>query len=719
MVNWFTNKWSDSGFRWSLFVFFSALLLRVVNLIFLSRNDPAFYVPQVDSLWHHRWAIEILTKNFWGDEIFFRAPLYPYFLALIYWIFGIKIFVAKFVQAIGGALTCVLIYQLGNAAFSERVGRLASLFATFYGTLILYESELLIEWLPIIFNLWMLLEIVRQRENHSHSRWAVIGILGGLSAIARPNVLLVFPLLFVWLWWDTRRELGWLRSLKRPAALLFGVVLCLLPVTVRNYFVGHDLILVSVQGGINFYLGNNPEADGLTMQMPEIKLDLSIPWSDFVDTTDAYAQAAAGELLKPSEISNFWKRRAWEWVFSHPLDFAALTAKRCLYLFSGFENSDQADIYRFSENSPILQTLIFDRGIKFPFGVIAPLALLGLVLAWSQRQRLAPVYLLLLGYIPTIILFLVTARHRLAVIVLFLIFAAFAVERLWQWSRERQAAKLVAACAVLALLLVGLNLRPFELGFDTSWQYHYQRGQVLEKQGLLDEAINEYRASVSFLPSAEALNNLGYALSRRNDFAGAYRAYQQALQVKPGGADVLANLGLLFLNVNELDSAAHYLNSSQQRNPNLPQVYVNLAELHERREDPAAAEQALRNGIAVAPGYGPLYNGLASLLLKQARRAEAVAVLHDATGRVPGYAIAHANLANLAQEDGDLVTASRHYHDALQISPELSQARFNLAALFLQQNFPDSARMQLERILTHDPNYVPARQMLQRLDTQR
>ncbi len=645
MVNWFTNKWSDSGFRWSLFVFFSALLLRVVNLIFLSRNDPAFYVPQVDSLWHHRWAIEILTKNFWGDEIFFRAPLYPYFLALIYWIFGIKLFVAKFVQAIGGAFTCILIYQVGKEAFTERVGRLASLLAVFYGTLILYESELLIEWLPIVFNLWMLLLMIRYRENHSLSRWVGIGLFGGLSAIARPNVLLVFPLLFVWPWWDTRRELGWLRSLKRPAALLFGVVLCLLPVTIRNYVVGHDLILVSAQGGINFYLGNNPEADGLTMQMPEIKLDLSIPWSDFVDTTDAYAQTAAGESLKPSEISNFWKRRAWSWIFDNPVDFAALTAKRLLYLFSGFENSDQADIYRFSENSPILQTLIFDRGIKFPFGVIAPLALLGLVLAWPQRQRLAPLYLFLLGYIPTIILFLVTARHRLAVIVLFLIFAAFAVERLWQWSRERQAAKLVAACAVLALLLVGLNLRPFELGFDTSWQYHYQRGQVLEKQGRLDEAIAEYRASVNFLPSAEALNNLGYALSRRNDFAGAYRAYQQALQVKPGGADVLANLGLLFLNVNELDSAAHYLNLSQQSNPNLPQVYVNLAELHERREAPAAAEQAYRQGLAAAPEFGPLYNGLANLLLRLNRLSEAIAVLTSATERAPGYSIAHANLA--------------------------------------------------------------------------
>lgn len=714
MKAWWRRHWTTESFRWSLLVSAAAAAVRVINLLFLAQNDPAFYVPQIDSLWHHRWAIEIISGNFWGDQVFFRAPLYPYLLALIYWIFGIKIFVAKFIQAIGGALTCVLIYQLGRTAFTERVGRLASLLAVLYGTLILYESELLIEWLPILFNLWMLLLMLRRREDAPLGRWFCIGLLGGLSTIARPNVLLVFPFLALWLWLGQRRSHGWLAALKRPLMYAMGIAICVLPVTIRNYVVGHDVVMVSSQGGVNFYLGNNPEADGLTMVMPEIRLDLSIPWSEFVDTTDAYAQHDQGRPLRPSEISSYWNDKGWKWVFEHPANFLALTGKRIVYLFSGFENSDQADIYRFSENSPILQTLIFDRGVKFPFGVVAPLALIGLLLAWPERRKLAPIYLFLLGYTPTIVLFLVTARHRLAVIVLFLIFAAFAFSRILDamMERRREAIGLIAAFAVLLALL---NLRPFDLGYDTSGQYHYQRGLVFEKQGRLDEAIGEYRESLKYQPIPEAFNNLGYALARRDDFAGAYQAYQQGLRAKPNAADILANLGLLFLNVNQLDSAEHYLTRSRSVNPKLAQVYVNLAELYDRGGEAARCEQAYRDGIAAVENYGPLYNGLANFLLKSNRGDEALAVLAAGTAAAPEYAIGHANFANLLFEKSDLRAARSAYAQALRLDPSLNQARLNLAVLFVRSNFPDSARVELETILRLDPNFAPARQLLEKI----
>ncbi|NIN01520.1 MAG: hypothetical protein GTO24_26530, partial [candidate division Zixibacteria bacterium] len=40
------------------------------------------------------------------------------------------------------------------------------------------------------------------------------------------------------------------------------------PVTLRNYFVGKDLVLIAWQGGLNFYLGNNPDATGYTPVSP-------------------------------------------------------------------------------------------------------------------------------------------------------------------------------------------------------------------------------------------------------------------------------------------------------------------------------------------------------------------------------------------------------------------------------------------------------------------
>ncbi|MGB5139223.1 MAG: glycosyltransferase family 39 protein, partial [Candidatus Zixiibacteriota bacterium] len=425
---------SENG-KWLLIIFGVALFIRVANLIFLSQNDPAFYFPQVDSLWHHLWAIDILKNNFWGAEVYFRGPLYPYFLALIYAIFGVSTFAAKIVQAIGGAFICVLIYQLGRIAFTEQTGRIAAVIAAFYGPIVFYESELLIEWLAILLALAMLLVLLKHQSRLTIRAVFFAGILGGLSAIARPNILVVYPLIALWLLLQNRSSLRSRTRIFAALAFTLGVILCILPVTVRNYVVGDDFVLISSQGGVNFHLANNPQADGLTMVMPEIHLNLAIPWSDFVDTTHHFAESSSGKSLKPSESSAFWNSRAKDYIFANPLQFLSLTGKRLVYLFSGFENSDQADIYRFREYSPVLRSLIWNFGVKFPFGIVAPLSIVGLVMAWRERRRLALLYIFIIGYIPTVILFLVTARHRLAVIVILILFAALAIERTFKSIR--------------------------------------------------------------------------------------------------------------------------------------------------------------------------------------------------------------------------------------------------------------------------------------------
>lgn len=434
---------SKSG-KWLLTIFAAALLVRVVNLIFLSQNDPAFYYPQVDSLWHHLWALDILNKSFWGTEVFFRGPLYPYFLALLYAVSGTSIFFAKVIQAAGGAVICVLIYQIGKSAFSENAARLSSLLAVFYGPLIYYESELLLEWLAILLALAMLLVLLRSRGTVSRRAAAVAGLLGGLSAITRPNIIIVFPLIALWIALADRSKTETRNRAINAIAFTLGVVICVLPVTIRNYVVADDFVLISSQGGVNLHLANNPEADGLTMIMPEINLDLSVPWSKFVDTTTTYAESNLARALKASEVSDFWSDRAWNYIKENPGGFLSLTGKRLVYLFSGFENPDQADLYRFSANSPVLAATVFNKIVKFPFGLVAPLALIGLVLAWRERQRVSILYLFLLGYIPTIMLFLVTSRHRLAVVVILLLFAGYSIERIWHTWRDRRTASLAS-----------------------------------------------------------------------------------------------------------------------------------------------------------------------------------------------------------------------------------------------------------------------------------
>lgn len=700
---------------WPALIFALALVVRIVNLLFLSANDPSFYFPQVDSLWHHLWALDIIKHDFWGEQVYFRGPLYPYFLALIYSLSGASILLAKIVQAIGGALICLLVYQIGKTCFNTNVAKIAGLMAALYGPAIFYESELLLEWLAIFLALAMLLVLLRTGTILTVRHATLAGLIGGLSAITRPNILVIFPLIAIWILWQFREHSSIRARWISAIAFLLGVAACVLSVTIRNYIVADDPVLISSQGGVNLYIANNAAADGLTMVMPEINLNLSVPWSQFVDTTTSYASSAVGRQLKPSEVSAFWSDRAWNYIRSNPGAFLGLTGRRFIYLFSGFENPDQADLYRFSANSPILALTVFNKIIKFPFGIIAPLALIGLVLGWRNHRRLALLYLFLLGYIPTIILFLVTARHRLIAVAILLLFAASAIDTVWTYWRKRHFQSLAILCLVFAALVVVLNHNWFDLGYDNPAQFHYQRGMVFEKQGDLNSAIAEYREATKYQQLPEALNNLGYALSRTGDYSGAYSALHRAIQSRPNYADPMTNLGLLFLNNGRLDSAEFYLNQARRVAPSLPQVYLNLGDLQQRLGNPAAAESILREGLIVASRYPALYNALANLFLRQGRESEAKQLLEQVLSIDKDYAAAHVNLANILVNDRDWHGAREHYQRAIEIQPDLKPAYLNLGLLFLRTNEPDSARINFEAVLKIDPNDRQAQEGLRQL----
>ncbi len=50
--------------------------------------------------------------------------------------------------------------------------------------------------------------------------------------------------------------------------LMAAILLTVAPVTIRNLIVADDFVLVSSSGGINFYIGNNESANGISSSLP-------------------------------------------------------------------------------------------------------------------------------------------------------------------------------------------------------------------------------------------------------------------------------------------------------------------------------------------------------------------------------------------------------------------------------------------------------------------
>ena len=114
-----TLRWL-TGARPLLGIFLLALLVRVIYIL-QQRANPQFASPLLDPAYHDQWAWQLATGTWKPEGPFFRAPLYPIFLAAIYRLVGHDYLAARMVQAIVGALSCVLTYAIGarTAALSQ------------------------------------------------------------------------------------------------------------------------------------------------------------------------------------------------------------------------------------------------------------------------------------------------------------------------------------------------------------------------------------------------------------------------------------------------------------------------------------------------------------------------------------------------------------------------------------------------------------------------
>ncbi|MDH4158447.1 MAG: glycosyltransferase family 39 protein, partial [candidate division Zixibacteria bacterium] len=143
-----SNVWSViKKNKWPLIIGLAAVLVRLVYLLELDRW-PEFAVPMVDEKWHWEWAQEIATKSFWGEGAYFRAPLYPYFLAALALVTGNSVFWAKLLQSLLCFGTAIFIYRLAERLFGRTTAVVSGLMYAFYGTLVFYETMFLI---PVLF----------------------------------------------------------------------------------------------------------------------------------------------------------------------------------------------------------------------------------------------------------------------------------------------------------------------------------------------------------------------------------------------------------------------------------------------------------------------------------------------------------------------------------------------------------------------------------------
>ena len=387
-----------------------------------------------------------------GIPTSFRAPLYPAFLAVVYFFSGTgfsRFFAARLAQAVFlGAplapLTYLVALRLSSFLFPDeveeerrkkigRIARIAAWIVAAYPLLLVYPLGLGTENPFFVLLLASFLLLLLSIEKPTALNFLFSGLLLGLTTLTRSVILPFAGLAVLWAWFILKQ--------KRGAILVaIAFTLTIAPWIIRNSLLHHKLTGIETSMGYNLYLGYHPMGNGSFVFGPSLDL-LTI--------------------LDDAERDKVGTEKAIEFIKAEPERVIPLAVNRLGYFF-GLEK--RVLIYFYSNNIigfvPLPLLLTIASILLLPFVVISASASLGsALLHWKPEHLLLG--LLFVSYILPHVFILSEDRFHLVLVP----YIAILATQFWvtgfgglsaRWH-ESMAGKILVTLGVVCALLLLLN----------------------------------------------------------------------------------------------------------------------------------------------------------------------------------------------------------------------------------------------------------------------
>ncbi|MFN2376540.1 MAG: tetratricopeptide repeat protein [Candidatus Binatia bacterium] len=556
--------------RWFLpAVLVIAALLRVAHVMALS-TTPFFDNLGLDCLVYDEWAQRIAAGDWMGSRIFYQDPLYPYFLGVIYAVFGRDLMLVYLLQVGFGVATCALTAVLGRRIFGAAAGNLAGAIAALFLPSIFYEAQIEKTFLSVFLVAAFLVLVLDRRRGARVAAGAVLA----LAALTRANLIVFIPLGIAALLFERNTATTGRRrraaydflslpdgyGMQQAGAFLVGCLLVLAPVVLRNHHVEGQWVLTTSQAGQNFYIGNNPlNTTGSYIVPPSIRPDPRYEEIDF----RAAAEKAVGRTLKPSEVSDYWNDEAWKHIRSQP-EFAQMMFLRKFLLFwNDYEVPDNLNMYLLERWSWVLRLPLL--GV----GAIAALGILGGIVAFVPKVEVRALVVFIAIYCVTVIAFFVFSRYRIQIVPALAVLAAHGL--LWLAGQLRARRWENAGGGAAAVLMTAF--------------FCFQSFEWTDK----DKAI------------AISLNNLAALHSQLGDTPKAIATYEEAVRLRPEGVvGAIRLLGDHYLRSGDLDRAEQYMRQVVTIKPESRMGWNALVQLYGARQARGDTDAALDARMAEA-----------------------------------------------------------------------------------------------------------------------
>lgn len=354
-----------------LIIFIIALLPRIM-LAAYSVEEPIY-----DAKGYDARAVSIWKYRVFGDEgkpTSVKPPLYSFFLALIYRVFGHSYLAVRIMQSFLGALSCVIIYFIALKLINRNVALVSGLLSGINISFIKSSSYLLSEAFSTFLISLLILSLVSLSLSPGFYKRIWVGFLAGLVALTRSEMVFFLPFLYAVgfsISYLIKRFSLWL-FLKdsMQVFIIFFIIISLW--TFRNWRVYHTFIPLTTAAGINLYSSYCP---------PEGKL--------FGFTSDDHIVDLSRSIHNEAEESRFLTREALKFIRNNPKKLPRLEFLKFAFFWSVFDWE------------------IIGNGVyNFSFGFMLPFFIWGILAGIRKWQNYFLLYLPILYFqIITLLLY--------------------------------------------------------------------------------------------------------------------------------------------------------------------------------------------------------------------------------------------------------------------------------------------------------------------------
>lgn len=300
-----------------------------------------------------------------------RVPLYPAWLAGLYWFTGGSYNEVLYAQAPLGALAVFLTYLLGRRLFGHGPGLGAALGVAVHFVLIQQSVRYLSEILFTPAVLVVALALKRATDHPSSGRLAVAGALIGVANLVRPTLFL-FPLFLLFV---LPALLPWRQAVRAGAVVVLVSGLVILPWMARNYL-RYDAFLPLATSNAILWQGS-PEYYRLIRDEGYTYMQV---WNEVI-----YGPGSEGNDPGTVDGERYWNRRALRSIAAEPHIYALYFVEKLGTYWVGDPNADWDNTFVF--NYRALRNWGLSRAETAQVMAVRALPIAGLIAVVVLRRR--------------------------------------------------------------------------------------------------------------------------------------------------------------------------------------------------------------------------------------------------------------------------------------------------------------------------------------------